>query len=50
MGVNGVREDLACRTWPLQLRVRHLTGGSELGHLLSRGRRDVRQLRAVKLG
>jgi 2-keto-3-deoxy-L-rhamnonate aldolase RhmA len=50
MGVGGVREDLAFQTWLLQLGVRYLTGGSDVGYILSAGRRDVRQLREVKLG
>jgi hypothetical protein len=49
MGVGGVREDLAFQTWLLQLGVRYLTGGSDVGYILSAGRRDVRQLRDVKL-
>lgn len=50
MGVGGVREDLAFQTWLLQLGVRYLTGGSDVGYILSAGRRDVRQLREVPLG
>ncbi|MBV8853082.1 MAG: hypothetical protein JOY91_06760 [Sinobacteraceae bacterium] len=49
MGVGGVREDLEFQTWLLQLGVRYLTGGSDVGYILSAGRRDVRQLRQVKL-
>jgi 2-keto-3-deoxy-L-rhamnonate aldolase RhmA len=49
MGVGGVREDLAFQTWLLQLGVRYLTGGSDVGYILSAGRRDVRQLREVAL-
>jgi len=50
MGVGGVREDLPFQTWLLQLGVRYLTGGSDIGYILSAGRRDVRQLRDLKLG
>ncbi|MBV9251532.1 MAG: aldolase, partial [Acetobacteraceae bacterium] len=49
MGVGGVRENLEFQTWLLQLGVRYLTGGSDVGYILSAGRRDVRQLRQVKL-
>lgn len=49
MGVGGVREDLEFQTWLLQLGVRYLTGGSDVGYILSAGRRDVRQLRDVIL-
>ena len=49
MGVGGVREDLEFQTWLLQLGVRYLTGGSDVGYILSAGRRDVRQLREVRL-
>ncbi len=50
MGVGGVREDLEFQSWLLQLGVRYLTGGSDVGYILSAGRRDVRQLRDVALG
>ena len=49
MGVGGVRDDLEFQTWLLRLGVRYLTGGSDVGYILSAGRRDVRQLREVKL-
>lgn len=49
MGVGGVREDLEFQTWLLRLGVRYLTGGSDVGYILSAGRRDVRQLRDVIL-
>lgn len=49
MGVGGVREDLEFQTWLLGLGMRYLTGGSDVGYILSAGRRDVRQLREVKL-
>lgn len=48
-GVGGVREDLEFQTWLLRLGVRYLTGGSDVGYILSAGRRDVRQLRDVPL-
>jgi 2-keto-3-deoxy-L-rhamnonate aldolase RhmA len=49
MGVGGVREDLAFQTWLIQLGVRYLTGGSDVGYILSAGRTDVRQQRAIPL-
>ena len=49
MGVGGVREDLEFQSWLLQLGVRYLTGGSDVGYILSAGRRDVKQLRGVAL-
>ena len=48
MGIGGVREDLEFQTWLLQLGVRYLTRGSDVGYVLSAGRRDVLQLRDVK--
>ena len=50
MGVGGVREDLEFQKYLLQLGMRYLTGGSDVGYILSAGRRDVRQLREVVLG
>ena len=41
MGVGGVREDLEFQTWLLQLGMRYLTGGSDVGYILSAGRTDV---------
>jgi hypothetical protein len=41
MGVGGVREDLEFQTWLLQLGMRYLTGGSDVGYILSAGRADV---------
>ena len=49
MGVGGVREDLEFQTWLLQLGMRYLTGGSDVGYILSAGRADVKRLRAVPL-
>lgn len=49
MGVGGVREDLEFQTWLLSIGVRYLTGGSDTGYVLSAGRADVKQLRALKL-
>ena len=49
MGVGGVREDLAFQTFLIQLGVRYLTGGSDVGYILSAGRTDVRQQRAIPL-
>jgi hypothetical protein len=44
--VGGVRED---QSWLFGIGVRYLTGGSDVGYILSAGRADVRQLRAVQL-
>jgi 2-keto-3-deoxy-L-rhamnonate aldolase RhmA len=49
MGVGGVREDLPFQTWLAQLGVRYLTSGSDVGYILSAGRADVRQQRAIPL-
>lgn len=49
MGVGGVREDLPFQTWLVQLGVRYLTSGSDVGYILSAGRADVRQQRTIPL-
>ena len=49
MGVGGVREDLEFQTWLVQLGMRYLTGGSDVGYILSAGGADVRRLREVRL-
>ncbi len=49
-GVGGVREDLEFQGWLLKLGMRYLTGGSDVGYILSAGRRDVAQLRSIALG
>ena len=49
MDVGGVREDLEFQTWLLQLGMRYLTGGSDIGYILSAGRADVKRLREVRL-
>src|SRR5271165_6668994 len=49
MGVGGVREDLEFQTWLLQLGMLYLTGGSDVGYILSAGRADVKRLREVPL-
>src|SRR5246127_3570576 len=49
MGAGGVREDLDFQTWLLQLGRRYLTGGSDVGYILSAGRADVQRLREVRL-
>ena len=46
MGVGGVREDFEFQTWLIQLGMRYLTGGSDVGYILSAGRADVKRLRA----
>jgi 2-keto-3-deoxy-L-rhamnonate aldolase RhmA len=49
MGVGGVREDFEFQTWLIQLGMRYLTGGSDVGYILSAGRVDVKRLREVQL-
>jgi len=49
MGVGGVRQDFEFQSWLLRLGVRYLTGGSDVGYILSAGRADVKQLRDLKL-
>jgi len=49
MGVGGVREDFEFQTWLIQLGMRYLTGGSDVGYILSAGRADVKRLREVPL-
>ena len=49
MGVGGVREDLEFQHWLIQLGMRYLTGGSDVGYILSAGRADVRRIREVPL-
>jgi 2-keto-3-deoxy-L-rhamnonate aldolase RhmA len=49
MGVGGVREDLEFQTWLMQLGMRYLTSGLDVGYILSAGRADVRRLREVRL-
>ena len=49
MGVGGVRQDFEFQSWLLRLGVRYLTGGSDVGYILSTGRADVKQLRELKL-
>ena len=49
MGVGGVREDLDFQKWLMELGMRYLTGGSDVGYILSAGRADVRRIRDVPL-
>ena len=49
MGVGGVREDFEFQSWLFGIGVRYLTGGSDVGYILSAGRADVKRLREVKL-
>lgn len=49
MCVGGVSEDLEFQTRPMQLGMRYLTGGWDVGYVLSPGRADVRRLREVRL-
>ena len=46
MGVGGVRHDFEFQSWLLRLGIRYLTGGSDIGYILSAGRADVKQLYA----
>jgi hypothetical protein len=48
-GGGGVREDFEFQTWLMQLGMRYLTGGSDVGYVLSAGRADVKRLREVQL-
>jgi 2-keto-3-deoxy-L-rhamnonate aldolase RhmA len=48
-GVGGVREDLELQTWLMELGMRYLTGGSDVGYILSAGRADVNRIREVRL-
>jgi hypothetical protein len=48
-GVGGVRQDFEYQSWLLLLGVRYLTGGSDVGYILSAGRADVKQLRELNL-
>jgi 2-keto-3-deoxy-L-rhamnonate aldolase RhmA len=48
MGVGGVRQDFEFQSWLSRLGVRYLTGGSDVGYILSAGRADVRQLRDLR--
>ena len=41
--------NLPFQTWLVQLGVRYLTSGSDVGYILSGGRADVRQQRAIPL-
>ena len=49
MSVIGDREDFEFQTWLIQLGMRYLTGGSDVGYILSAGRADVQRLREVQL-
>ena len=49
IGVGGVRQDFEFQSWLLRLGVRYLTGGSDVGYILSSGRADVKQLRELEL-
>jgi hypothetical protein len=48
-GGGGVRQDFEFQSWLLRLGVRCLTGGSNVGYILSAGRADVKRLRELKL-
>jgi hypothetical protein len=49
MGVGGVRQDFEFQSRLLRLVVRYLTGGFDVGYILSADRADVKQLREPKL-
>src|ERR1700692_1776094 len=49
MGVGGVRQDVEFQSWLIGIGMRYLTGGSDVGYILSAGRADVKQLRELKL-
>ena len=49
MGVGGVRQDFEFQSWLIGSGMRYLTGGSDVGYILSAGRADVKQLRELKL-
>ena len=49
MGVGGVRQDFEFQSWLVGIGMRYLTGGSDVGYILSAGRADVKQLRELKL-
>ena len=49
MGVGGVRQDFQFQSWLISIGMRYLTGGSDVGYILSAGRADVKQLRELKL-
>ena len=48
-GVGGVRQDFEFQSWLIGIGMRYLTGGSDVGYILSAGRADVKQLRELKL-
>jgi 2-keto-3-deoxy-L-rhamnonate aldolase RhmA len=48
-GVGGVRQDFEFQSWLIGLGMRYLTGGSDVGYILSAGRADVKQLRELKV-
>jgi len=48
-GVGGVRQDFQFQSWLISIGMRYLTGGSDVGYILSAGRADVKQLRELKL-
>jgi 2-keto-3-deoxy-L-rhamnonate aldolase RhmA len=47
MGVGGVRQDPDFQSWLIRLGVRYLTSGSDTLYILSGGRADVLQIRAL---
>jgi 2-keto-3-deoxy-L-rhamnonate aldolase RhmA len=49
LGVGGVRQDFEFQSWLIGIGMRYLTGGSDVGYILSAGRADVKQLRELKL-
>ena len=49
MGVGGVREDFEFQTWLMQFGMRYLTGGPDVGYILSAGRANVNGCAQVQL-
>ncbi len=48
-GVGGIREDFEFQSWLISIGMRYLTGGSDVGYILSAGRADVKRLRELKV-
>ena len=49
MGVGAIREHFEFQIWLMQLGMSCLTGGSDVGYILTAGRADVRRQREVQL-
>ena len=46
--VGGVREELEFWIWLLQIEMRYLTGGSDVGYIFGAGAADVKRLREIR--